>query len=34
MSSHCASQPEVAAKQQSGVRMNFFERYLTLWVFL
>ncbi|MCW8908606.1 MAG: ACR3 family arsenite efflux transporter, partial [Sedimenticola sp.] len=29
-----SSQCETAAKQQSGARMGFFERYLTLWVFL
>ena len=27
-------QCEVTAKQSSGVKMGFFERYLTLWVFL
>ncbi|MCW8904879.1 arsenic resistance protein, partial [Sedimenticola sp.] len=29
-----SSQCETVAKQQSGARMGFFERYLTLWVFL
>lgn len=30
MTSHC----ETTAKQAAGVRLNLFERYLTLWVFL
>ncbi len=29
-----SAQCEVSAKQQSGVKIGFFESYLTLWVFL